>query len=178
MDRIDRKILTLYQTDTRRIAESIGAEVGLSAAAVQRRLKRLRETGAIRAEVAVLDHTMAGVPITCIVTLKMASASSPVAHLDLFKRQMQTNPHVQQCYHVTGSSDFVLVVTASTMEEYADFAREWFEANENVARYETHVVLNRTKVGLTVPIRTDPAPAGTIRGEGQDGRDRIGAKRQ
>jgi DNA-binding Lrp family transcriptional regulator len=36
VDRIDRKILGLYQHDTRRIAESIGAEVGLSAAAVQR----------------------------------------------------------------------------------------------------------------------------------------------
>ena len=44
MDRIDRKILALYQSDTRRIAESIGGEVGLSAAAVQRRLKRLRES--------------------------------------------------------------------------------------------------------------------------------------
>ena len=79
MDRIDRRILALYQGDTRRIAESIGAEVGLSAAAVQRRLKRLRETGIIRAELAQLDNAAVGAPITCIVALIMASAP---AHLD------------------------------------------------------------------------------------------------
>ena len=155
MDRIDRKILALYQSDTRRIAESIGGEVGLSAAAVQRRLKRLRESGAIRAEVAQLDGAAVGVPIACIVTLSMAAAPP---HLDRFKRQMRELPQVQQVYHVTGSKDFVLVVTASSMEAYGEFAREWFEMSQHVARYETHVVLDRVKVGLSLPVPLDEAP--------------------
>src|SRR5271169_6704482 len=113
MDRIDRKILSLFQHDTRRIAESIGAEVGLSAAAVQRRLKRLRKEGAIRAEVAQLDNNAMGVPITCIITLSMAAAP---AQLERFKRQMRAVPEVQQLYHVTGSKDFIAVVTAESME--------------------------------------------------------------
>lgn len=49
--------------------------VGLSAAAVQRRLKRL---------------------------------------LDRFRRQMIDHPMVQQCYHVTGASDFVVIVIAES----------------------------------------------------------------
>ena len=149
LDRIDRKILALYQGDTRRIADSIGAEVGLSAAAVQRRLKRLRATGAIAAEVALLDNKAVGVPITCVVTLSVAGAPS---QLDRFKRQMRAQPEVQQCYHVTGSTDFVLIVTAASMEEYGEFARTWFEAGQHVARYETHVVLDRVKVGLSLPV--------------------------
>ena len=152
MDRIDRRILALYQGDTRRIAESIGAEVGLSAAAVQRRLKRLRETGIIRAELAQLDNAAVGAPITCIVALIMASAP---AHLDRFKRQVGADPQVQQCYHVTGSQDFVLVVSAASMEDYGEFAHRWFDSSEQVARYETYVVLDRVKVGLSLPIRTD-----------------------
>jgi Lrp/AsnC family leucine-responsive transcriptional regulator len=55
MDVIDRKILALYQHDTRRIAASIGEKVRLSAT-VQRRLKRLRAEGTIAAEIAVLDE--------------------------------------------------------------------------------------------------------------------------
>lgn len=149
MDRIDRKILALYQSDTRRIGESIGEAIGLSAAAVQRRLKRLRETGAIRGEVAVLDNAKLGVPITCIVTLAM---QAPPSELDKFKKQMRTLAQVQQCYHVTGSSDLVLVVTATTMEEYGAFAREYLELSQRVARYETHVVLDRVKVGLSLPV--------------------------
>jgi DNA-binding Lrp family transcriptional regulator len=149
MDRIDRKILALYQQDTRRIAESIGGEVGLSAAAVQRRLKRLRGEGVIAAEVALLNNGAIGVPITCIVTVSLATGA---AQVDRFKRQMRAHEQVQQCYHVTGSTDFVLVVAASSMEDYGAFVRACFESNTQVARYETHVVLDRVKVGLTLPV--------------------------
>ena len=153
MDRIDLRILALYQHDTRRIADSIGAEVGLSAAAVQRRLKRMRADGTIRAEVALLDNAAVGAPITCIVTLSMAGA--PLAGLDRTKRLLRANPNVQQCYHVTGSMDFVLVVTAASMEEYGRFAREWFESNAAIARYETFVALDRVKIGLSLPVETE-----------------------
>ena len=152
MDRIDRKILALFQGDTRRIAAEIGDAVGLSAAAVQRRLKRLREIGAIRKEIAMLDPAMSGVPITCVVTLGLIAHAAPHQQIDRFKRDMQAAPEIQQCYHVTGTMDFVLVVTARSMEDYAAFARVWFESNTTVARYDTHVVLERVKVGLEVPI--------------------------
>jgi len=155
MDRLDRKILALYQGDTRRIAESIGTEVGLSAAGVQRRLKRLRTIGVIAAEIAVLDSAALGVPITCVASVAMASGSAPRKNLDDFKRNMKSVSEVQQCYHVTGSTDFLLVVTAESMEAYGEFARRWFEANEYVVRYETQVVLDKVKVGLSFPIRDD-----------------------
>lgn len=89
MDQLDRKILSIFQNDTRRTAQSIGSEVGLSMAAVQRRLKRLRESGTIRAEIAQLNGAVLGVPITCIVTLSMAA---PPKQLDAFKRQMRALP--------------------------------------------------------------------------------------
>lgn len=153
MDRIDRKILNIYQSDTRRIAQSIGEEVGLSAAAVQRRLKRLRAEGAIAAETAVLDKTLVGASmVTCIVTLSMAAVPAPAAHLDRFRRQMIDHPLVQQCYHVTGTYDFVVIVIAASMEAYGAFARKWFEANKHVTRFDTHVALERVKVSLSLPL--------------------------
>jgi Lrp/AsnC family transcriptional regulator, leucine-responsive regulatory protein len=151
MDHIDRKILALFQHDTRRIADSIGAEVGLSAAAVQRRVKRMRENGAIQGEIALLNARAVGV-ITCIALLTMAARPRPSVYLDRFKRRMREMPEVQQCYQVTGSSDLVIVVSASSMEHYAEFSRRWFESNEDIARYETLVVLDRVKVGLSLPV--------------------------
>ena len=152
MDQLDRKILALYQSDTRRIAESIGGEVGLSAAAVQRRLKALREEGVIRHEIAVLDPTALGFPIVCAVALTMVSGPNPRRQLDRFKREMIAVPEVQQCYHVTGAIDFVLIVAVTSMEAFAEFTRKHFEGNEHVARFETYVVLDRVKVGLALPV--------------------------
>jgi len=152
MDRIDRRILELYQRDTRRVAASTASEVGLSAAAVQRRIKRLRASGVICAEVALLDPQAVGVLVTCIVLLTLASRPGPVTHMARFKRDMLRLPEVQQCYQVTGTSDIVLIVTATSMQAYAAFSRRWFESNEHVMRYETLVVLDRVKVGLSLPI--------------------------
>ena len=152
MDQLDRKILALYQRDTRRIAESIGSEVGLSAAAVQRRLKALREARVIRQEIAVLDSEALGHPVLCVVALTMVAGPNPRRQLDQFKREMAATSEVQQCYHVTGATDFVIVAAVTSMEAFADFTRRHFEGNEYVARFETHVVLDRVKVGLAVPI--------------------------
>jgi DNA-binding Lrp family transcriptional regulator len=152
MDKLDLKILARYQYDTRRIAESIGSEVGLSAAAVQRRLKALRAAGVIQAEIAQLNPTDLGVRITCIVTISMAPSPAPHKQLDRFKREISAAPAVQQCYHVTGAMDFVVIVTVAAMEDYAAFARRWFESNKAVARFDTHVVLHRVKVGVGFPI--------------------------
>jgi Lrp/AsnC family transcriptional regulator, leucine-responsive regulatory protein len=151
MDAIDRKILALYQHDTRLVAASIGAEVGLSAAAVQRRLKRLRDSGTIAAEIAILDNVAAGRPITCIVSVTLGSRA---AEIDRFTRRIRGQSDVQQCYHVTGSIDVLLVVTAESMEAYREFARTWLETSQ-VARYETHVVLDRVKVGLSLSLEVE-----------------------
>jgi DNA-binding Lrp family transcriptional regulator len=151
MDALDGKILALYQHDSRRVAASIGAEVGLSAAAVQRRLKRLRGNGTIAAEIAVLDNVAAGRPITCIVSVTLGSRA---ADIDRFTRRIRGQADVQQCYHVTGSIDFLLIVTAESMEAYRAFVRTSLETPQ-VARYETHVVLDRVKVGLSLPIAED-----------------------
>ena len=152
MDAFDRKILAIYQQGTRRPAAEIGELVGLSAAAVQRRLKRLRESGAVRAEVAHLDGASLGVPVTCVVLLTLASRPSPRTHLDQFKREMQAEPMVQQCYQVTGAADIVLVVSAPSLEAYGAFVRRQIEGGEAVVRYETHVVLDPVKVGLALPL--------------------------
>ena len=48
MDTIDQSVLSCLLADGRATYAEIGAEVGLSAPAVKRRVDKLRETGAIR----------------------------------------------------------------------------------------------------------------------------------
>jgi len=150
IDAFDRKILARYQHGTLVSAAAIGAEVGLSAAAVQRRLKRLRASGAIEAEVAQLSPRALGLPVTCIVGVDLRVETS--AELARFKNRMGTRAEVQQCYYVTGQADFVLVVIAASMEDYEAFTRETLLADENVQGFTTHVVLDRVKSGTSLPL--------------------------
>lgn len=147
---MDVAILSCLQADARTIAESIGAKVGLSAAAVQRRIKRLRETGVIEREVAVLSPRALGLSMTFVVMVEMERES--LAVLDGFRRQVLADDNVQQCYYVTGNADFVLVVTCRDMADFEAFTRRMFFDNPNVRHFTTSVAMDRVKTGLTLPL--------------------------
>ncbi|MEU7895195.1 Lrp/AsnC family transcriptional regulator [Nonomuraea sp. NPDC049152] len=152
LDDLDHAILDRLQRDSRTIAESIAADVGLSAAAVQRRIKRLRESGVIAREVAVLNPKALGQAMTFVVEVEMERERSEV--LDAFRYQVDADPNVQQCYYVTGAYDFVLIVIARDMEDFEEFTQRTFFDNANVRRFTTSIVMRPVKVGLTLPLPT------------------------
>ncbi len=154
LDDLDRKILALYQDDTRVPAQSIGEAVGLSAAAVQRRLKRMRETGVIEAEVARLSPRAFGYGVTCIVTVELERDGG--ADLARMKKRLMKSDYVQQCYFVTGEMDFVLIVLARDMEDYEVFTRDHLRDDPNIRSFTTYITLERLKVGMRTPVDFEP----------------------
>jgi Lrp/AsnC family transcriptional regulator, leucine-responsive regulatory protein len=146
IDALDRRILARYQFDTKLAAADIGNEIGLSAAAVQRRIKRMREIGVIRAEIADIDPTKVGLPVTVIVHVDIERET--LAHIDAFKALVRARPEVQQCWYTTGITDFILVVRVESMAAYEQFTRDALVGLDNVARFTSYVVLGEVKAGL------------------------------
>jgi DNA-binding Lrp family transcriptional regulator len=145
LDALDRRILDLYQRDTRVPAERIGAQVGLSAAAVQRRLKRLRESGVISAETATLDPLKLGLGLTAIVSVDLIDESARAARA--FRDRLCERPEVQQCYGVAGGFDYVLVVVVADLQAYDAFCEACLLHDANVRSFTTQVVLEAAKRG-------------------------------
>lgn len=150
LDRFDFAILDILQRDNATPQRTIGEAVHLSAPAVQRRIKRLEESGVIQANVAVVDPALVGRPVTVLVEVQVESER--VDLLDAAKASFAAAPEVQQCYYVTGEADFILVLTVATMGEYEAVTRRLFFENHNVKRFRTFVAMGRVKVGLSVPI--------------------------
>ena len=148
MDDKDLEILRLVQSDARLTAEALGFEIGLSPPAVQKRLKKLRETGVIESEIAVLSASKLGRDMTVIVQVTLERESR--MHLDAFKRRMQSAPAVQQCYYATGEADFILVVIVANIAEYEQFTQEYFFDESNVSKFTSSIVMDRVKVSLDV----------------------------
>ncbi len=148
MDDKDHEILRLVQGNARMTAEVIGQDVGLSAPAVQKRLQKLRATGVIEREIAVLSPSKLGREMTIIVEVMMERENR--ASLDAFKRKMRSAPSVQQCYYTTGEGDFVLILTVKDIQEYEAFTQEYFFEESNISRFKTAVVMDRVKTSLDV----------------------------
>jgi DNA-binding Lrp family transcriptional regulator len=152
LDTLDRSILALLQENGRLTSEAIARKVALSPTAVQRRIKRLRDEGAIIAEVAVVSPAAAGRGLTAIVNVTLARGGSE-ALLGAFKKRMARRPEVQQCYYVAGEHVFVLIVTAVDIADYERLSRDLFFDDPNIKKFQTTFVLEPVKVGLGVPLR-------------------------
>ncbi|MGH8079812.1 MAG: Lrp/AsnC family transcriptional regulator [Lysobacter sp.] len=151
MDEFDRRILQRLQSDARTTSEDIAEAVGLSATAVQRRIKRLRAQGALLSEVALIDPAAVGLTLRVIVGIELIQGGRADL-IDRFKRRMAAQPQVQQCYYVAGEYDFMLIVLARDVQDYERLSRAlWFE-DENIKRFTTTFVLDGVKVGLQVPV--------------------------
>jgi DNA-binding Lrp family transcriptional regulator len=150
LDATDRALLALVQEDARTPQAALGARVGLSAAAVNRRLRRLSEAGILTGSHAVLAPELLDHPLTVIAQVEVES-EQPEA-LDRMQERLTACAQVQQCYYVTGEWDFVLVLVVRDMDQYTHLTRDLFFASNNVKRFKTLVVMNRAKVTLDVPL--------------------------
>lgn len=149
-DDFDKKLLRLLQQNNKMTADELGEIVGLSPSAVQRRLKRLRDEKVIEADVSIISPTVAGIGITCVVDVILEVGNSRA--LEKFKSTMQKSSEVMQCYYVTGTYDFVLIVNAKDMHEYEEFTKKWLMDDPNVKHFYTHVVMDKVKVGYSIAI--------------------------
>jgi DNA-binding Lrp family transcriptional regulator len=150
LDSFDFAILRILQQNNRMALQEIGRAVNLSAAAVQRRVRRMEDANIIQANIAMLDPAAVGRPITLIVEVLVDSEHGNL--LDAARNDFASAPEVQQCYYVTGAVDFILVLTVSTMEEYESLSRRLFLENTNVKHFHTYVAMNRVKTGVSVPM--------------------------
>lgn len=150
LDSFDTKLLNLMQINARRTAEELSEAVGLSPSACLRRLNRLRETGVIEAEIAVVSPAAVGQRLTMVVEVSLERERPDI--MSDFKKAMRATPEVIQCYYVTGEVDFILIVTVKSMSDYEIFTDNFLFNNKNIRRFSTLVVMDRVKVGLAVPI--------------------------
>jgi DNA-binding Lrp family transcriptional regulator len=154
IDSFDRSILDIVQESNRVTSEKISEQVGLSPAAVQRRLKRMRDDGIIQADISVINSQKIGREMTFVVQVSLERERADLMHT--FKKEMTSNKAVQQCYYVTGSSDFILIVTSFDMVEYDTFIHDNFLSNANIRSFKTNVVMDAVKVGLSIPVDEKP----------------------
>lgn len=150
MDQFDRSILEIVQRDCQLKAEAIADKVGLSASAVQRRLKRTREAGVISAEIAIVGRKIVGNPMTFIAGMEIERENYDA--LSRFRVWADKQDHIQQIYYVTGSVDLVAIITAQDVGQYDEITASIMSQNPQIKTIHTNVVLKDIKLGMFVPV--------------------------
>ena len=150
IDISDKVLLRVLQQDANTSLDALSEACALSVPTVQRRLKRLRKTGVIEREVAVVDPQKVGQMMSFVVMVEMERER--IDHLDAFRKAARAEQQVQQCYYVTGEADFCIICTAKDMADFEALTQRLFFDNSNIRRFRTSVVMDRTKVGLSISL--------------------------
>ena len=176
IDSIDLQLLEQLQQDSSLSNQDLAARVHISPPTCLRRVKRLRESGLIEREIAVLCadkfSALAGHSLCAIVEVTLDRQDHDALeafekrvtqddrqgaeHLEAFEARAVNDAAVQQCYRVSPGPDFCLVVHCASMPDYQALTQRLFTTDANVRNVKTFFSIKRSKFGARLPVSTHP----------------------
>ena len=150
LDQIDRRILDFLQQQGRASNQALAEAVHLSPAQANRRHRRLEELGLIRGYEARLDAQRLGLGVTAFIHVTMERGH--IRELPAFKQQVADLQQVQECYAVSGNSDYVLKVVARDLKSLSDFLMDTLMRMPGVNAVHSSVCLDEIKCTGALPL--------------------------
>ena len=138
MDPLDERIVSQLVADARASYADIGAEVGLSAPAVKRRVDKLLESGVLRGFTAVVDPEALGWGTEAFVEVH---GIGNVAKQRI-RNGLEPLPEIVAVYTVSGPADAIVHMRAADIH-HLESALERLRAVEFIDRTVSTVVLSR-----------------------------------
>ena len=154
LDAIDRRILQALQLQGRATYDEIAAQVGLSASATLRRVKRLEESGVIAGYAARLLPERVGLGLTAYISVRLEKHTDTHKRspMDTFAAAAQAWPEVVECSALTGEMDCLLRVVVQDMAHYSGFVMDTLLKHPSVQDCKTSFVLRRLKDTAALPV--------------------------
>jgi DNA-binding Lrp family transcriptional regulator len=148
-DATDRKLLAALQHDASRTADALAADVALSPSAIARRVRRLRETGLIERDVAILSEQAVHY-LSVFVDIQLDRHALP--EVEALIRRLQACEEVQLLMQISGAFDLTLLVAVADMEAFNVFVDAMLGSDRVVRRYESRFVKKRRKFSPAIPL--------------------------
>jgi len=154
LDAVDRRILRVLQADGRVTYDTLAEQVGLSASAALRRVKRLEDAGVIAGYTALVRAEKVGLQLTAYLNVRLEKHTELHKRnpMDLFRASVQTWPEVVECAALTGEMDFLLRVVVEDMAHYSRFIMDTLLKHPSVQDCKTSFVLDRVKNTTALPL--------------------------
>ncbi len=150
LDAIDRKILTILQTDGRIANVELAEKAGLSASPCARRVKQLEDTGIISRYAALIDQKAVGLPVNVFVNVTLERQVEGA--LQNFETEILKRPEVMECYLMTGEADYFLRVVVADLDAYERFLVEHLTRVPGIANIKSSFALKQIGYRTELPI--------------------------
>ncbi|MCP5372253.1 MAG: Lrp/AsnC family transcriptional regulator [Hyphomicrobiales bacterium] len=132
LDKTDRRILTLLQSDGRMTNAELAQRVNLSPSACLRRVQQLEKAGVIEGYAMIVSQEAIGRPDNVFVEVTLNSQHEDV--LAAFEAAAQECPDIMECYLMAGDADYLIRVAAADTRDYERIHKQYLSRFPGVAR--------------------------------------------
>ena len=146
----DRRILRELQRDATLSLKALAEKISMSASSVWRRIQDLEATGVILGRVTLIDPMKAGLKVCVLIQVNIVEHKTDVR--EAFELFVANADEVLQCFAITGSHDYALIVRTRTVEDYERFLMTKLLAHPSVASTATQLVLRQHKGSSVLPL--------------------------
>lgn len=148
MDRIDREILALLQSEGRITFTELAARVQLSLSSCQRRVRDLEAAGTIRAYRAVLDAASVGFGFEVVA---FATLVRPDV-LDEFDAAITEVPEIVEAQRLFGEPDYMIRIVAADREAYQRLYDKVLSRLPGVQSLNSTIVMKEVVAARALPV--------------------------
>ena len=146
----DIKVLRAIQEDATASNREMADRVGMSPSTLWRRIHDLEAAGAIRERVALIDPDKVGFPVCVFVFVNLVDYHKST--LSRFERFVQATPEILECFAVTGTNDYTLIIRARSVGEFERLLMDRILTHESVASATSQFALRQHKYTTALPL--------------------------
>jgi Lrp/AsnC family leucine-responsive transcriptional regulator len=150
LDKLDRRILSILQTEGRVPMVELAERIGLSPTSAGERLKRLQKDGYITGFGARLDAKRLGLDLLVLVEVSLDKTTRDV--FDRFAQAVKRAPEILECHMVAGGFDYLVKARVANMAAYRRFLGDFLLAIPGVKETRTYMVMEEVKSDGNLPI--------------------------
>ncbi|MEZ7515873.1 Lrp/AsnC family transcriptional regulator [Flavobacterium frigidarium] len=150
LDSIDKKLLLLLQTDSKRTNKELSIKLNLSVTAVYERIKKLEREKIIEKYVVVLNKSKVEKGFVVFCHLKLLQHSHEF--LTHFESEVVKLHEILECHHVSGDYDYILKIVVKDMAAYREFLVNKLTTLQHIGSTQSTFMISEVKNTTVVPI--------------------------
>jgi DNA-binding Lrp family transcriptional regulator len=150
LDKTDLKILRILQENAKITNLQLSGEIGLSPAPTLERVKKLENAKLIRGYHAGLNEEALGIGIRAIIQITLTRQIENA--ISSFKKEISRIPEIMECYQVTGSADYILIVMLKDIRDFEALISQRLSKMEEIGQMQTMMILSKVKDSKVLPL--------------------------
>jgi Lrp/AsnC family leucine-responsive transcriptional regulator len=150
LDLIDKKLLLLLQTDSKKTTKELSLKLNLSVTAVYERIKKLEREGIIDKYVVLLNKGKVEKGFVVFCHLKLIQHTKEF--VTRFESDVVQLKEVLECYHVSGDYDYILKIVVKDMEAYREFLVTKLTTLQHIGSTQSTFMISEVKNTTVVEV--------------------------